>query len=56
MFLQSILSPSPLSCTLRFSCGGVRDNLIYCVHLKRELELLQGFDSHHFLSTCIVYL
>ena len=31
--------------TLGFIHGGMRDNLIYCVYLKRELELLQGFDS-----------
>ena len=32
------------SYTLGFYRGEVRYNLIYCVHLKRELELLHGFD------------
>ena len=45
MFLQKISSYSPLSYTLGFSRGGVRDSLTYCVYLKRELELLQRFDS-----------
>ena len=45
MFLQQILSSSSLSYTLGFSRGGVRDSLTHCVHLKRELKLLQGFDS-----------
>ena len=36
---------SPLTYTLGFSHSGVRDNLTHYVHLKRELELLQEFDS-----------
>ena len=42
--------------TLGFSHGGVRDNLTYYVHLKRELELLQGFDSLPSLWRCVVYV
>ena len=42
---NKILSYSPLTYTLGFSRGGVRDNLTHCVHLKRELELLLEFDS-----------
>lgn len=48
MVLQKILSSSPPLYTIGFSCGGVKDNLTHCVHSKRELELLQGFDC--FLS------
>ena len=44
IFLQRILSFSPLTYTLGFSHGGVRDNLTHYVHLKRELELLIVFD------------
>ena len=44
-FCNKILSSSPLTYTLGFSRGGVRDNLIHYVHLKRELKLLLGFDS-----------
>ena len=32
------------------------DRLIHCVHLKRELELLQGFDSLPSLSRCVIYV
>ena len=55
-FCNKILSYSPLTHTLGFSRGEVRDNLTHCVHLKGELELLLGFDS--LLSTwrCIVYV
>ena len=42
---NKILSSSPLTYTLGFSYGGVRDNLTHYVHLKRELEPLLGFDS-----------
>ena len=46
MFLQQILSSSPPpTYTLGLTCGGVRDNLTHYVHLKRDLELLQGFES-----------
>ena len=36
---------SPISYTLGFFSGGVRDNLTYCVHLKKELEFLQGLSN-----------
>ena len=42
---NKILSYSPLTYTLGYSRGGVRDNLTHCVHLKRKLKLLLGFDS-----------
>ena len=44
-FCNKILSSSPLTYTLGFSRGGVRDTLTHCMHLKGELELLLGFDS-----------
>ena len=47
---------SLLSYTLGFSRGGVRDSLTHCVHLKRELDLLQGFDSLPPLSRYVVYV
>ena len=34
----------------------MRDNLIHCVHLKRELELLLGFDSLPSMWRCVVYV
>ena len=40
---NKILNYSPLTYTLGFSRGGVRDNFTHCVHLKRELELLLSF-------------
>ena len=45
-----------LTYTLGFSRGGVRNDLTHCVHLKRELELLLGFDSPLSLWRCIVYV
>ena len=50
------LETSPLTYTLQFSRGGVRDNLIHCMHLKRKLERLQGFDFLSSLSRCVVYV
>ena len=44
-FCNKILSSSPLTYTLGFSCDGMIDNLTHCVHFKRELEFLLGFDS-----------
>ena len=44
-FCNKISSSSPLTYTLGFSYGRVRDYLTHCVHLKRELKLLLGFDS-----------
>ena len=44
-FCNRILSSHPLTYTLAFSRGRVRDNLTHCVHLRKELELLQRFDS-----------
>ena len=38
------MSSSPPTYTLELCCGGVRDNLTHYVYLKRDLELLQGFD------------
>jgi hypothetical protein len=55
-FCNKILSSSPLTYTLGFSCDEVRDNLTYCVHLKRGLELLLGFDSLPSLWRCVVYV
>ena len=46
----------PLLYTLGFSHDGVRDNLTHYMHLKRELELLQGFESLLSLWRCIVYV
>ena len=51
-----ILSFSPLSYTHGFSRGGVRDNLTHCVHLKRELKLLLGFDSLRSMWRCLIYV
>ena len=56
MFLQYILSTTPLSYTLGFSCGGVRDNFTHYVHLKRELKVLRGFDFLLSLLRCVVYV
>ena len=48
------MSSFPLTYILGFSCGGVIDNLSHCVHLKRELELLLGFESLPSLCKCVV--
>ena len=45
MFCNDILSSSALIYTLGFSRGRMRDNLTHYVHLKKELELILGFDS-----------
>ena len=55
-FCNKVLSSSSLTYTLGFSRDGVRDNLTHCVHLKRELELLLGFDSIPSIWRCVVYL
>ena len=56
VFCIKILSSSLLTYTQGVSRGGVRDNLIHCVHLKRELELLLRFDSLPSLWRCVVYV
>ena len=38
------MSSFSIAYILGFSRGGVRDNLTYCVHLKRELKFSIGFD------------
>ena len=53
---NKFLSFSPLTYTLGFSRGEVRDNLTHCVHLKRGLELLLGFDFLPSLWKCVVYV
>ena len=55
-FCNKILSSSTLTYTLGFSRDGVKNNLTHCVHLKRELELLLGFDSFPWLWRCVVYV
>ena len=60
-FCNRILSSSPFTYTLGFSCGGVRNKLTHCVHLKREFELLQGFDSltspwRYVVYVCLCYV
>ena len=42
--------------TLGFSRGGMRDILSHCVHLKRKLELLHGFDSLPSLWKFVFYV
>ena len=44
-YQPKILSSSPPTYSFEFSSGIVRHNLTHYVHLKRELELLQEFDS-----------
>ena len=53
---NKILSFSPLTYTLGFSCSQVRDNLTHCVHLKGELKLLLGFDYLPSMWRCVVYV
>ena len=55
-FLQWILSSSPLTYTLEFSCGGLGDNLTHCVDLKKKLELLQRFEFLPSLWRCVMYV
>ena len=47
---------SPPTYTLGFFRGRVRDNLTHCVHMKTDLELLQGFDSLPSVWRCVVYV
>ena len=53
---NKILSSFPITYTLGFSRCGEWDNLTHCVHLKRNLDLLLGFDSLPSLWRCVVYV
>ena len=53
-FCNKTLNSSPLTYTLEFSRDELRDNLTHYMHLKRELELLLGFDSSFSVEVCCV--